>query len=290
MVELNKQDSVIDSPGRASDRFVRFLRGPGYAIVSRLFRPTILGWEHLPSHGPFLLVANHSAGLGLAELASFAVLFAREFDTARPLAGFAHPIGFRFWPMTALHAELGTIPSTYEDAYRALEQGVPLLVFPGGDHETMRPVWQANRVDFGGRRGFLRIAKKTQIPVVPMGIQGSHYTAPILFRARALAWIFVLPRILGIKRWCFSLLGVSCAILAILLPIHPALRILLAWAALTSPLMFLPIIPWKIRFRIGEPLVPEELFAGDKDEELEQALALVQSKIQLLVDEAKNQG
>jgi len=281
----NNQEVSRSTPGRASDRFVRFLKGPAHAIIALLFRPTLEGWEHLPTDKPFLLVANHSAGLGLAELASFAVLYAGQFGNERPLAGFAHPLGFRFWPVTALHAELGTVPSTYEDAYRALEQGVPLLVFPGGDHETMRPIWQANRVDFGDRRGFLKIARTTRIPIVPMGIQGSHYTAPILFRARALAWIFILPRLLGVKRWCVSLLGLSGAILLSLLPIDLMWRLILAFIWLTSPLIFTPIIPWKIRFQIGAPIQPEELFAEDEEEEdLSDALARVEGSIQRLVD------
>ena len=273
----------VENPGHASERFVKFLQNTGGAILSPLFRPEITGWENLPARGPFLLVANHSAGVGLAELSTFAMLFAREFGTQRPLAGFAHPIGFRFWPITALHAELGTIPSTYEDAYAALKKGVPLLVFPGGDHETMRPIWQANRVDFGGRRGFLRIASKTEIPIVPMGIRGSHFTAPILFRAKALAWLLILPRMLGIKRWCVSLFGVLGAILIWLLPIDWPWRLLASWLWLASPLMLLPIIPWKIRFSIGAPLQPKDLFPHGQDS-IDDALGIVEEHIQDLVD------
>jgi hypothetical protein len=94
-------------------------------------------------HRLFLLVANHSAGIGLAELASFAALYLEQVGRARPLAGFAHPIDFRFAP----------------------------------------------------------IARRHGLPIVPMGIRGSHFTAPVLLRSRVLPWLLVLPCLAGLKRW-----------------------------------------------------------------------------------------
>ncbi|MEL6181944.1 MAG: 1-acyl-sn-glycerol-3-phosphate acyltransferase [Myxococcota bacterium] len=272
------------TPGRPTARGVWILRRLVLPVVRLAFRPTLHGVEHLPPPGqPYLLVANHSAGLGLAELSSFAALYVHHVGPDRPLAGFAHPIGFRFWPLTAIHRQLGSVPSTYEAAFDALDAGVPLLVFPGGDHETLRPIWQANHVDFGGRRGFLRIARQAQVPIVPMGIHGSHYTVPMLWRSRALAWWLVVPRLVGLKRWGISLLGVvGAVVLLMVLPLPLWARVLLAWYWLSSPLALMPIVPWTIRFRIGPPLTPQALFQED-DETLSGALDQVQSTIQQLV-------
>jgi len=269
-------------PGQPSQGAVRFLKRVLRPVLAVVFRPTLEGLENLPAEGPCLLVGNHSAGIGLAELSCFAALYASEFGTRRPLAGFALPIGFRVWPLAAVHRLLGSVPSTYEGADEALSAGVPLLVFPGGDHETLRPVWQANRVDFGGRRGFLRIARKADVPVVPMGIHGGHYTAPILLRSKALAWALVVPRLLGVKRWGISLLGIIVAGLILAAPLVWPVRLLLVWLWLGSPLIFLPIVPWRIRFRIGRPLPPEELFQPD-DDDLAEALARVEAEVQKLV-------
>ncbi|MGM0577946.1 MAG: 1-acyl-sn-glycerol-3-phosphate acyltransferase [Myxococcota bacterium] len=252
-------------------------------VVRAAFRPTLEGTERLPEDGPYLLVGNHSAGLGIAELTSFVALYAERFGGERPLAAFAHPIGFRFPPMAALHRALGSVPSTYEAAEETLAEGVPLLVFPGGDHETLRPVWQAHRVDFGGRRGFLRIARKMGVPVVPMGIRGSHFTAPILLRSRALAWVLVIPRLAGIKRWGVSLLGAAGAATIAVTPLPGWARAGLVWLWLASPVQFLPVVPWTIRFRIGEPLSPDILF-DPEDEDLSEALARVEAAVQDLVD------
>ncbi len=265
----------------------RVIRGVVRPLVGLLFRPTLHGAGHLPSEGPYLLVANHSAGMGIAEIASIAALWVERFDRERSLAGFAHPIGFRFWPMRNLMRALGTVPSTYEDAFDTLAAGVPLLVFPGGDHETLRPVWQANCVDFGGRTGFLRIAREAGVPIVPLGIRGSHYTAPMLLRARWLAWVLVIPRAVGLERWGISLLGVLGTIPILLAPLPLLARLVLTVVWLASPLSLLPWVPWTIRLQIGEPLAPEQLFPPHPDQHdddsLQAALVTVEESVQALV-------
>jgi hypothetical protein len=58
-------------------------------------------------------------------------------------------------------------------------------------------------------------------------------------------------------------------------------RALSIWLWLGSPLVFLPVLPATIRFRIGAPLEPEALFGTD---DLSAALAKVQGAVQGLVD------
>jgi len=270
------------SAGRISPRLERVVRKRLLPVVRFLFRPRLEGAQHLPRDGPFLLVANHSAGIGIAEILSFIALYVNDVGTDRPLAGFAHPIGFRFGVTRRLWEQVGLVPSTYEAAETTLEAGVPILVFPGGDHETQRPIWQARRVDFGGRRGFLRIALEAGVPIVPMGIAGSHYTVPMLFRARWLAWVLVLPRLMGIKRWGVSLLGLVGAIAIASMSWAWPWRVGLAWLWLSSILTYLPIFPATIRFRIGTPLAPEVLFVPE-DESLRGALARTEAAVQELV-------
>jgi 1-acyl-sn-glycerol-3-phosphate acyltransferase len=278
----------IDNPGRPAPGFVRLVRRVLDPIVQLCHRPTLVGVGSLPE-GPFLLVANHSAGLGLAEINTFIVMYLRHVGPDRPLAGFAHPAAFRVFPLSAALRAMGAVPSTYAAAEKTLSVGVPLLVFPGGDHETLRPIWQANRVDFGGRLGFLRIARTAGVPIVPLGIRGGHFTAPVLFRSRALATLLVAPRVLGVKRWGISLLGVIVAALVLtLVPASWPVRAAIVWLWLGSPLTFFPWVPWTLRMRIGTPIPASELFtpAGSDggDEQLSRALARVQAAVQALVD------
>lgn len=256
-------------------------------VVRLAFRPSLHGAENLPGKGPYLLVANHSAGMGIAEIFSFLALYLGRFGNARPLAGFALPIGFRVFPLSIALRGIGAIPATYEAAEDALRKGVAILVFPGGDHETLRPIWQANRVDFGGRTGFLRIARMAGVPIVPMGIAGSHWTAPMLLRSKVLATVLVFPRLAGVRRWGISVLGLTGAIaIATLVPLAIPWRLALIWFWLGSPLVFLPWVPATITIRIGAPILPETLFPASTDEPEESfqaALEAVEAAIQDLL-------
>ncbi|MCG3172745.1 MAG: hypothetical protein GMKNLPBB_00900 [Myxococcota bacterium] len=273
----------VTAPGIVHPAVVRISKWFLLPLMRLMHRPSIRGWENLPD-GPFLLVANHSAGLALSELHSFAALYLEKYGASRPLAGFAHPVGFTVFPISLGHKLLGSIPSTYEAAEEALCAGVPLLVFPGGDHETLRPVWQARRVDFGGRKGFLKIARKMRAPIVPMGIAGSHITAPILWRSKGfLPRILVLPWLLGMKRWAVTALGIVVPGLILAAPVNWWIKPLAIWAWLASPFIFLPVIPATIRMAIGEPIPPDQLFDGGEGE-LDRALDQVQSAVQSLVD------
>jgi 1-acyl-sn-glycerol-3-phosphate acyltransferase len=262
---------------------IRHLLSP---VVKLAHRPTLEGTEHLPD-GPFLLVANHSGGLAVAEINTFAALWVERFADSKPIAGFAHPFGFVVWPTKFFHRHVGTIPSTYAAAAATLAAGVPILVFPGGDHEVTRPFWQANRVDFGGRRGFARVAHQGWVPVVPMGIHGSHLSAPVLFRTRILSYVFVWPRLVGQKRWPVMLLAVlvAGAILAFVDASLPV-RLLLAWLWMACPVSLFPWVPTTIRMRIGAPISPETLFASPRvtdDTELNRARDRVEAAVQALV-------
>lgn len=274
------------SPGRPTPAVVALIRRALRPFVRLSYRPTIEGLENLPRSGPFLLVANHSGALGIAEITSFAVLYLDRFGTARPLAGFAHPFGFHVWPLSWLMRGLGAIPSSYAAGEAALAAGVPLLVFPGGDREATRPIWRAGEVDFGGRKGFLKLARSAGVPIVPLGFRGSHYTAPILWQSRVLPYLFVAPRLFGIKRYpmtLLALLGAGAIVLA--LPELGAWRLLLAWAWFSSPLALVPWVPWSIRARVGTPIPPDELFPdgpASGDAGLSRALERVEGAVRAL--------
>lgn len=276
----------LGDPGRPSPAFVRYARRYLAPMVRLAYRPRLDGVANLPATGPYLLVANHSAGLGIAEILSFAVLYLEQVGAERPLAGFALPFGFHLYPASRVLQHLGAIPSTYEAARATLGAGIPILVFPGGDYETLRPVWQANRVDFGGRKGFLRIARELRVPIVPMGIRGSHYTAPVLWRSQLLAKLVVGPWLIGQKRWGLTLLGLLVAALIVCaVPLAWPWRALGVYLWLGSPFIFLPWIPWTIRMRIGAPLPPEMLVDGATDDaQLGRALMLVEAAVQALVE------
>lgn len=277
------EHAAIARPGQATPFAVRFLGGVLHPLVRLAHRASFEGDSHLPARGAYLLVGNHPPALGLAEFAALAALWGKRFAGTRPLAGFAHAASFGWWPLSALFAQVGAIPSTYAAAQEALAAQVPIVVFPGGDSEGFRPFWKAQRVDFGGRLGFLKIARKAWVPVVPLAIVGN--STPLLHGSKLLAWLFLWPRLAGVKRYGLSVLALlgAAAILA-WVPLAWPWRALLAWAWAGSPLAMLPVLPARVCVRVGPALAPELLF-GERsqpfdDARLVEALRQVEHAVQ----------
>ena len=56
-----------------------------------------------------------------------------------------------------------------------------------------------NRIDFGGRLGVVRLALRTQVPVVPAVSVGAHETLMVLTRGERLARLLRIDRLFRIK-------------------------------------------------------------------------------------------
>jgi 1-acyl-sn-glycerol-3-phosphate acyltransferase len=160
------------------------------AGLGAYFRAEVRGIEHIPAQGPCLLVGNHSGGTLIADTFVFAVAFYTHFGPERRFHQLAHDIAARV-PATGI-SRFGAVPASHENAHRAFELGAPVLVYPGGDYETFRPSWHSDRVEFGERRGFVRLALEHGVPIVPVVAIGGQETALFLTRgqraAKATGW------------------------------------------------------------------------------------------------------
>src|SRR5207302_8154706 len=90
-------------------------------------------------------------------------------------------------PWLASLRRFGTVAASPSNAKEALDSGAALLVYPGGDYDVHRRTWLGNRVDFGGRKGFIRLALEQGVPIVPVVSVGGQETALFLTRGEGLA-------------------------------------------------------------------------------------------------------
>jgi hypothetical protein len=103
------------------------------------------------------------------------------------------------------------------------------------------------------------------VPIVPLAIAGE--SAPVLLRGRVLAWFAIWPRLLGLKRWGITVLGVFGAAALALVPWSLPWRVLAMWIWLASPGSLLAWLPTRTRIRIGAPMP-----ASSTRREVEQAI------------------
>ncbi|HXX31980.1 MAG TPA: 1-acyl-sn-glycerol-3-phosphate acyltransferase [Myxococcaceae bacterium] len=172
-------------------RFVLGLRRGFWPFARLWFRPRLSGWQHVPE-GPFLCVANHS-GYGVGEVLTLLCLWVGRFGTERPAVGLAHDLGL-WWPFRIVVLPIGGVRASVAAGREALARGFPVLVFPGGDIDALRPFAERDRVTWGGRHGFLRVARDAQVPLVPLVIAGSHAQYTLLPGGPIIA------RVLGLRR------------------------------------------------------------------------------------------
>lgn len=197
------------------------------------FDPEVQGFERLPPSGPMLIVSNHSGGIYMPDFWAFVRHWVRERGPDEPLYSLSYDLIFHIPGLGALARRFGGVPANHETAAHLLGQGHPVLVYPGGDLDDYRPWTERHRVDLRGRTGFVRLALRRQVPVVPLVAHGSHDAIFVLSRGDALA------HRVGIDKW----LRVKVLPLVAGLP----------WGVAVAPIPTVPL-PAKVTLRVCEPL------------------------------------
>jgi 1-acyl-sn-glycerol-3-phosphate acyltransferase len=201
------------------------------AIARQLYDPIYRNWfrveweglENIPSEGGALLVANHA---GAIPSDAPVIMHGIETELGRPVYGLADNF-FRKVPVVGtLWSRLGGLPAHPDNAYRLLaEQGQLVLVFPEGEKGPAKLYSERYQLRRFGRGGFVEIAMRSGVPVVPIAVVGAEESMPILLRVPHLA----------------SLIGV---------PYVPVTANML----LLGPLGIVTYFPAKFRLRVLEPV------------------------------------
>ena len=137
-----------------------------WLLASIWFRGEVRGLGNIPDSGPVLLVGNHSGGNMTPDTVVFTLAFNTYFGVERRFYQLAHNLVLSM-PALGRLRKFGTVAASHENASKALDSGAALLVYPGGDYEVHRPSWERNRVDFGGRKGFIRARARARRPDRP---------------------------------------------------------------------------------------------------------------------------
>jgi 1-acyl-sn-glycerol-3-phosphate acyltransferase len=169
-----------------------------WLLATLWFRAQVRGLENIPAEGPVLLVGNHSGGNVTPDTIVFTLAFNTYFGVERRFFQLAHNLVLAM-PGLAYLRKYGTVAASPENADKALSSGAALLVYPGGDYEVHRPSWESGRVDFGGRKGFVRLALSKNVPIVPVVSIGGQETALFLTRGEWLARLLRLDKLLRLK-------------------------------------------------------------------------------------------
>lgn len=167
-------------------------------IVDHYFRAEVQGTEYL-SDKAALIISTHNGGIAMPDLYSLFIAYYRRFGLETRVYGLAHNAAFKIPILGPLLEKFGAIPASRENASLVLKHDLPLVLCPGGDVDSLKPYSERHSIRFGDRRGFIKLALKEQVPIIPVVSVGAHETMFILNDGAKLARALRLDKMLRVK-------------------------------------------------------------------------------------------
>jgi 1-acyl-sn-glycerol-3-phosphate acyltransferase len=229
---MNPYDA--DALDRRDARLIARVQPSIEAVARRYFALRSEGEAHV-GRAPAVFVANHNGGIMGPDLFCTLPVLWRVLTPKSPLYALAHDFAMRqFSPLGRLLQRFGAVRACRANAERVLANGGQVLVYPGGDLEAYRTTRRMNEVVILPRTGFVEVARKMNVPIIPIVTQGAHRSAYIFAEGQRIA------RLLGMSNWA----RLERFPLALALP----------WGLAPGPwLPYLPL-PFPIRLRILPPV------------------------------------
>jgi 1-acyl-sn-glycerol-3-phosphate acyltransferase len=80
-----------------------------------------------------------------------------------------------------------------------LAEGRDVAVWPGGEVDSLRPWVERDRANLAGRKGFITMAIRAGVPIVPIATVGGADAMPVLMRGDGLSRALRLDKVLRLK-------------------------------------------------------------------------------------------
>ena len=208
-------------PGRIDLAYRMF-----HGFLERYFRSEVRGIDRIPP-GAGLYVGNHNALMMTPDSFLFGFAVYRERGLRDVPYGLGHEVVIQLPIINQIVVPLGVVRAGHGHAEELFARGHKVIVYPGSDLDAMRSWRDRDRIRFGGRQGFIRLALTAGVPVVPVVAAGAQETLYVLTDGQIIARTFRMDRWLRLKAW----------------PIFLALP----WGLAAAPL---PFIPWPSRILI----------------------------------------
>ena len=250
----------LDGPDEATMQRQKFFWN---ALVDYWFRMEMDGWENLPEP-PVLLVGIHSGAPFVWDAWTVGVQWWRRFGQDRLLHGTAHDALMAIPVIGRYFRAMGVLPAAPDSMATALAEGHDVAVWPGGEVDSLRPWHERDRANLAGRTGFVKMAIRAGVPIVPIATVGGADAMPVLIRGDRLSRLLRLDKMLRLK-------------------VFP-LAVSLPWGIAPAALPQLPL-PAKIRTRLMPAIdVDHDPARADDDDYVEQKYAEVEQSIQRGMD------
>ncbi len=145
------------------------------------FRVQTQGWENVPQQDKLLIVGSHNGGMASPDTSMFMYDWFRRFGVERKTYALMHKSAWDSTVFAVPGAQVGAIQAHPKMAIAALRENAALLVYPGGAQDMFRPYSKRKQIYFAGRKGFIKLALRENVPIVPIISYGAHETFIMLW-------------------------------------------------------------------------------------------------------------
>ncbi len=161
-------------------------------LYKTYWRVTLTGVENVPEEGRALLVANHSGQLPFdGSMLGMGLLLEHP---AQRLVRTLYATWFPTLPFISdLFVKLGQALATEDNGARLLEQDQLVAVFPEGYKGVGKLYKDRYKLARFGRGGFVKMALRSQAPIIPVAIVGAEETYISLAKSDFMAKVTGMP-------------------------------------------------------------------------------------------------
>jgi 1-acyl-sn-glycerol-3-phosphate acyltransferase len=185
-------DYEVDDFGYDEGLTKQVLRPLVKPLYENYFRVKTLGIDRIPDEGPALLIANHSGTIPLDS-----VMMQYAVGTEHPKERLVRTVGADLvWQLPLigpLARKSGNVVACDEDAYELIRRGELVGVFPEGFKGVGKGWQQRYKLQRFGRGGFIEVALRSRVPIIPVSIVGAEEAFPMIGNAAPLAKLLGFP-------------------------------------------------------------------------------------------------
>jgi 1-acyl-sn-glycerol-3-phosphate acyltransferase len=147
-------------------------------LYSKYWRVTVEGAQFLPK-GPCLVVANHSGALPFDGPVLHSAIVRERPELKEPRWLVEDQVFFA--PLIGrLINRVGGVRASPENATRLIQDGHPVIVFPEGILGLSKPYAERYQLKRFGRGGYVKLAARLKVPIIPAALVGAAETMPVL--------------------------------------------------------------------------------------------------------------
>jgi 1-acyl-sn-glycerol-3-phosphate acyltransferase len=186
---------TLDNPDWDFMERQKYLWNP---LMDYWFRMEIEGWENIPEP-PALLIGIHSGAPFVWDAWTVGVQWWRHFGDSRTLHGTAHDALMALPVVGSYFRRMGVLPAAPDSIATALAAGHDVALWPGGERDSLRPWTDRDTAILAGRTGFVQLAIRSCVPIVPIATVGGPDSMPVLATGRRVAKTLRLDKIARLK-------------------------------------------------------------------------------------------